>query len=96
MRRAAKIDGNHTQVVSALTAAGASVLSLAAIGKGAPDLCIGYRGVTLLMEVKNPATARGRKGANDAQKEFMGSWRGGAVALVDGAEAALRAIGAIK
>ena len=53
MRRAAKIDANQTQVVIALRAAGATVQSLAAVGVGVPDLLVGFRGQTYLMEVKD-------------------------------------------
>lgn len=40
MRRAAKIDHTQTAVVQALRAAGCKVLSLAACGKGVPDLLV--------------------------------------------------------
>ncbi len=40
MRRAAKIDANHTEIVQALRDAGCEVLSLAVIGKGCPDALI--------------------------------------------------------
>ena len=53
MRRAAKIDANHVQVVLALEAAGATVQSLAAVGQGVPDLLVGFQGKTLLMEIKD-------------------------------------------
>lgn len=92
MRRAARVDANQAAVVSALEAAGASVLVI-----GLPvDLLIGHRGVTMIMEVKNPNSRYGKKGANKNQADFMATWRGGPVALVDGPEAALRAIGVIK
>lgn len=92
MRYAARIDANQTAIVSALRAAGASVYVL----KLPTDLLVGFRGVTMLMEVKNKETSYGRAGANKNQREFMESWRGGAVALVDNPDAALRSIGAIK
>jgi uncharacterized protein YjeT (DUF2065 family) len=92
MRRAARVDANQAQVISALRAAGASVMVI-----GLPvDLLVGHNNVTMLMEVKNPDSRYGRSGANDNQTVFMQTWRGGAVALVDGPEAALRAIGCMK
>lgn len=88
MRRAARVDANQDAIVSALRAAGASVWLI-----GRPvDALVGLRGVTLLMEFKNPASRYGKKGANDNQKDFMATWRGGPVSLVDGPEAALRAL----
>ncbi len=91
MRRAARVDANQDAIVSALRAAGASVYPI-----GQPiDLLVGHRGVTLLMECKNPKTAYGRRGANPNQLTFMEAWLGGPVSTVDGPEAALRALGVI-
>jgi hypothetical protein len=91
MRRAARVDANQDAVVSALRAAGASVNVI-----GQPvDLLVGHRGTTMLMEVKNPESRYGKAGANDNQLDFMQAWRGGPVSLVDGPEAALRALGVI-
>ena len=92
MRYAARIDGNSAAIVDALRKAGASVYHI----KLPVDLLVGYRGVTMLVEIKNPETRYGRAGANGNQREFMSTWNGGAVALVDSPEAALTAIGAIK
>lgn len=91
MRRAARVDANQAAVVSALEAAGASV---EVIGRPV-DLLVGHRGATLLVEVKNPDSRYGKAGANDNQRSFMERWKGGAVALVDGPEAALRVLGVI-
>ena len=48
-----KIDDNHGAIVSALKAEGLSVQSLAGIGGGVPDLLVGARGLTYLVEVKD-------------------------------------------
>lgn len=40
MRRAAKIDANQPEIISALEAAGCLVLSLAAVGNGVADLLV--------------------------------------------------------
>ena len=53
MRRAAKIDANHGDIVEALRGIGCSVLSLAPLGKGAPDLLVGYWGRNTILEVKD-------------------------------------------
>lgn len=71
MRRASKIDANHREIVTALRKAGCSVLSLAALGKGAPDLLIGHKGRNVLIEVKRP---KGK--LNEQQKAFKAIWRG--------------------
>ena len=96
MRRAAKIDANQTAVVSALRAAGATVQSLAAVGDGVPDLLVGYRGHTLLFEVKDGQKPPSQRRLTDDQQKWHAAWTGGTLCIVDGPEAALRAIGVIK
>lgn len=96
MRRAAKVDANHTQVVMALQAAGATVQSLAAVGQGVPDLLVGFQGKTLLMEVKDGKKPPSARRLTEQQIIWHGAWRGGPVAIVDGVDAALRALGVLK
>ena len=91
MRRASKVDANQTAVVSALEAAGASVQSLAPIGKGCPDILVARGGQMYLLEIKNP---KGRDEVNEAQQKWHIAWNA-AVYVVRGPEEALRAIGAI-
>ena len=95
MRRAAKVDQNQDQVVSALRAAGATVQSLASVGKGVPDLLVGYKGKTLLMEVKDGNKPLSAQRLTEDQLTWHGAWKGGSLAVVDGPEAALRMIGVI-
>lgn len=89
MRRAAKVDANQDAIVSALRAAGASVQSLAPIGKGCPDLLAAFRGQMYLLEVK-----REKAGPNTLQAKWHEAWRA-AVFVVHSPDDALRAIGAI-
>lgn len=96
MRRAAKVDANQEQIVQALRAAGATVQSLAGVGKGVPDLLVGYQGKTLLMEVKDGRLAPSARRLTEDQLVWHGAWRGGPLAVVDGVDAALRVLGAIK
>jgi len=94
--RAARIDANHEQVVSALRAAGASVQSLAGVGKGVPDLLVGFQGKTLLMEVKDGRKTPSERRLTDDQIKWHGAWNGGPLAIVDGVDAALRMLGVMK
>jgi Holliday junction resolvase len=96
MRHAAKIDANQTAVVAALRQAGAVVHSLAAVGKGMPDLMVLMRGTTMLMEVKDGAKVKSKQKLTPAQIEFHRTWTGGPLSVVDSPEAALRAIGVVK
>ena len=94
--RAAKIDANQDQIVTALRAAGATVQSLAGVGKGVPDLLVGYKGQTLLLEIKDGNKPPSKRSLNEDQLRWHGSWKGGALAVVDNPDAALRMIGVIK
>ena len=85
----ARIDTNHKEIVKALREAGATVVSLAAIKHGCPDLMVGYANETVLMEIKKDSKAK----FTPDQIEFMGKWRGGAISRVDSVEAAIRALG---
>lgn len=87
MRRAARVDENHAEIVIALRKAGCSVLSLAPIGKGAPDLVVGHGGRNTLIEVK-----RGAGKLNEQQKAFRANWRGD-VCVVRSVEEALLVLG---
>jgi len=96
MRRAARIDANQEQVVSALRAAGATVQSLAGVGVGVPDLLVGYQGKTLLLEVKDGKKPPSERRLTEDQVRWHGAWRGGPLAVVDGVDAALRTLGVMK
>ena len=83
--RALRVDENQKAIVKALEQVGAFVWII-----GRPvDLLVGFRGMTILMEVKNPKTSYGKK-LNVNQKEFFNSWKGGTVCSVDSVESALR------
>jgi hypothetical protein len=80
------VDANHAQIIDALRKAGICATSTAQIGGGFPDAAAGFRGVTLLLEIKSP----GEK-LNAAEVEWHSKW-GGAVAVVDSPEAAIKAV----
>jgi len=87
--RAARTDANHEAVVKALREAGATVQSLASVGKGVPDLLVGFKSQTMLMEVKDSATPASKRRLTEDQLRWHGSWRGGPLAIVDSPESAL-------
>lgn len=93
--RAAKIDANQVQVVSALRAAGATVQSLAGVGKGVPDLLVGHLGKTVLLEVKDGNKPKSAQKLTEDQLKWHGAWTGGPLAVVDSPEAALRVLGVL-
>jgi len=77
VRRRGRRDENHAELVRVLEQLGASVVDLADVGGGVPDLLVGYLGRTVLVEIKNPATRYGRDGLSASQREFRAGWRGG-------------------
>jgi len=96
MRRAAKIDANQTQVTSALRAAGAKVESLAAIGKGVPDLLCQYEGTFYLIEVKDGQKPPSQRKLTEDQVKWHEEWKCAFLGVVENPEQALKFIGAIK
>lgn len=96
MRRAARVDENQEKVVKALRAVGATVQTLAAIGKGVPDLLVGYQGQTFLLEVKDGQKPPSERRLTEDQLTWHGAWRGGPLAVVDSVDAALRVIRVLK
>ena len=88
MRRAARVDANAMQVVSALRAAGAYVWII-----GLPVyLLVGYKGHSFLMDIKDVPKKRLTK----LQADFFENWSGSTLARIDCPEAALRMIGVVK
>lgn len=76
MRRRARTDRNHADIVAELRARGCSVLLTHQLGGDAPDLIVGYRGVTALVEVKPPGMVS-HKARVARQAAFLHEWRGG-------------------
>lgn len=82
-------DANQSEIVADLRKAGASVVSLHEVGRGCPDLLVGFRDKNFIIEVK---TEYGR--LNALQAEWHVTWRG-RVDVARTSEEALRIIGAI-
>lgn len=93
MRFAAAADANQKEIVAALRAAGATVIPCHAVGKGFPDLVVGFRGDTFLIEVKDPSQPKHRHELTPAQKRFHATWPGKPIAKVFTVAEALEAIG---
>ena len=89
MRKAAKTDANHSQVVNALRQIGASVQSLATTGKGCPDLLVGYHGINYLMEVKDGDKVLSKQKLTIDQEHWHSLWRG-SVHIVKSVDEALK------
>ncbi|KAA0089337.1 hypothetical protein CIW54_07680 [Paraburkholderia sp. T12-10] len=88
MRRAAKVDGNQSDIVAALRKVGASVTPIHTVGNGCPDLAVGFRGRTVLFEVKDPKQPPNKRRLTDDEAIWFGTWKGEAH-VVETAEQAI-------
>ncbi len=83
MRKHGRVDANQADIVKALRQVGASVQSLADIGKGCADILVGFHGRNWLMEIKMPGCH-----LTPDEKEWHAGWQG-AVVVVRSVEEAL-------
>lgn len=74
--RACKIDSNQPAIVKRLREMGATVQILSAVGKGCPDLLVGFRNRNLLMEVKDGDAPKSQQKLTSDQVKWHGEWRG--------------------
>ena len=76
MRRAARTDANHREIVAALRKAGASVADLSAVGGGVPDLLVGFRSRNWCLEVKDGKKPPSARKLTPEQQAWVDDWRG--------------------
>jgi hypothetical protein len=91
MRRAAKVDANQAEIIAALRKIGASVQPLHAVGAGCPDLAVGWRGMTSLLEIKDGSKPPSARKLTPDQVKWHAEWRGH-VAVVETVEQAIEAV----
>ena len=83
MRRAAKVDANHGEIVEALlSVSGVTVHSLAGVGCGCPDLLVGARELTYLVEVKDGEKWPSHRTLTPDQRKWIERWTGAPVVLL--------------
>jgi hypothetical protein len=88
--RAKRVDVNQREIVQALRTFGAVVHDLSGVGQGCPDLLVGYRGKTVLVEVKRDSKAK----YTPAQMAWNEAWRGGLVARIESIDDAIALLNA--
>lgn len=89
MKYAAAIDRNQPEIVAALRAIGARVQHLHTVGKGCPDLLVGYKGNTVLLEVKDGTLSPSRRKLTPDELEWHTAWVGGPLHIVNSAAEAV-------
>jgi hypothetical protein len=88
MKFAARIDSNQPAIVEALRKLGATVLHLHTIGKGAPDIAVGYQGKNALIEIKDGAKPPSARKLTPDEEKFHAEWRG-QVAVIESVDEAI-------
>lgn len=91
--RASKIDANQPEIVAALRKVGAVVHSTAGVAKGFPDLTVGYKRATYLLEVKDGSKPPSARELTEDQVKWHAAWNGGPCVVVNNVQEALAAIG---
>lgn len=105
MRRAAKVDRNHGDIVAAFRACGCTVQSLAMVGKGCPDLLVGIDrlpvhvsttgSANLVVEVKPGDVSASRKRLTVDEMRWHAAWRG-QVCVIESAEEAVALVVSLR
>lgn len=83
-----RVDSNQPQIVAALRKVGCSVQHLHELGKGCPDILVGYHGRNYLLEIKSEEGS-----LTVHEHEWHTVWRG-QVATVRTVDQALYSVGA--
>jgi hypothetical protein len=76
MRRIARTDDNQQLIVKQLRQLGCSVAITSMIGKGFPDLVIGWRGENFLIELKDGSKTESKKKLTEDEHKFFNDWYG--------------------
>ena len=76
MRKLARTDANQSDVVKDLRQIGATVQTLHNLGRGCPDLLIGFRGVNYLVELKDGDKFASQQQLTMDERLWHDQWRG--------------------
>ncbi len=83
MRRAGRTDRNHGAIVDVGRYVGATMVPTGAVGDGFPDVLVGWRGETLLVEIKDGERVPSERKLTPAQVEWHRNWTGHPVTVVE-------------
>lgn len=76
MRRIARTDSNHTEVINAFRQLGWSVYSTHQLGGGFPDIVVAKNSFTALVEVKDGNKPPSKRQLTPDEKIFHENWQG--------------------
>ena len=87
MRRAAKVDANHGEIVKDLRKYGHQVYDMSGVGKGFPDLLVCAHKKWLLLEVKDGAKPPSARKLTEDQQTWHAQCKGPVVVVTSRDEA---------
>jgi len=76
MRLKARTDYNQKLIVEQLRKLGVSVAITSMMGKGFPDLVLGYQNRNFLVVLKDGAKPKSQKGLTMDEAKFFTTWKG--------------------
>jgi hypothetical protein len=89
MRRAAKIDANQNEIVKETRRFGASVTITSQLGKGFPDVIVGWKGKNYLWEIKDGSKCPSQRKLTPDEEEWHEAWQG-QKAIIESTEQAIQ------
>ena len=87
MPRIARVDRNQAEIVSALRQIGATVQPIHMVGRGCPDLLVGFRSRNYVLEVKDGAKVPSARKLTPDELRWHDDWRGEVFIVKDEYEA---------
>lgn len=92
MRRFAhcRVDANHLATANHLRKVGFSVVSLAPMGGGIPDLLVGRPNFSCLVELKDGQKPASKQKLTPKEQEFSDSWTGPLITAYSAEDAATK------
>lgn len=85
--RAKRRDANHREVGDYLREKGWSVLDLADLGDGCPDLAVGAPSFAALVEVKDGAKPASKRKLTEKEQKVKDAWEGPYIIALSGEDA---------
>lgn len=74
--RARRVDNNQARIVEQLRRLNISVQHLHTVGRGCPDLLLGFRNKNYLIELKDEKKRASAKKLTPDEEQFFAEWRG--------------------
>ena len=81
MRKFARKDGNHKEIIQAFRDLGATVFDTASLGSGFPDCVVGMRGNNVLVEIKDGSLPPSKRKLTPDELKFHATWQGKVVII---------------